>query len=110
MSTEDAEYKFSEFYDGTDKLLGEQHLSKLKAFVSQYSTQLQEIEEALEEALSQEWEITSEPIFLQIQPYEQTNILQIIRTDNKVFNKIMSVFASLCLEIQFLKEVVGLQI
>jgi len=37
-----------------------------------------------------------------LQPYEQTNILEVIKTDNNLYNKITSVFASLADEIDHL--------
>jgi hypothetical protein len=90
----------------TPELLGEQHVSKTKQFVEEYSTKLQEIEEALEETLSQAFDFNTNPISLQLQPYEQANLLQLIKTDNKIFNKLMIVFSSLCLEMQYLKDMV----
>lgn len=35
-------------------------------------------------------------------PYEQGSLLQLIRTDNRVLNKIVTVFAALSSEIDFL--------
>ena len=35
-------------------------------------------------------------------PYEQASLLQLIKTDNKVLNKIVTVFAALCCEMDFL--------
>ena len=40
----------------------------------------------------------------QLLPYEQTHLLQLIRTDNKIFNKIITVLAALCCEMQSLKH------
>lgn len=43
------------------------------------------------------------PVF-QLLPYEQTSLLQLIKTDNKIFNKIITVLASLCSEMRSLKH------
>jgi len=43
-------------------------------------------------------------VALSFQPYEQTKILELVKTDNKLFNKIIIVFASLCVEMRKLKE------
>ncbi len=88
-------------------LVGEQLLGKLTSLVQEYGTQLQEIETALDESLSEVWDFASDPISLYLQAYEQTNILQLVRSDNKVFNKVITVFGSLCVEIQTLKELVS---
>ena len=41
---------------------------------------------------------------LQLTPYEQTTLLQLVRTDNKVLNKVIAVLATLCAECDFLKH------
>jgi WASH complex subunit 7 len=41
-------------------------------------------------------------LFFKAVPYEQGSLLQLIRTDNKVLNKIVTVFAALNSEIDFL--------
>ena len=40
---------------------------------------------------------------MQCVPYEQTTLLELIHTDNKVFNKVIAVLSSLCCEIDSLK-------
>lgn len=42
--------------------------------------------------------------FFQLLPYEQTSLLQLIKTDNKIFNKIITVLASLCSEMKALQH------
>ena len=39
----------------------------------------------------------------QFAPAEQTNVLQLIRTDNKILNKVVTVIASICSEMDLLK-------
>ena len=41
---------------------------------------------------------------LQLTPYEQTTLLQLVRTDNKVLNKVVAVLATLCAECDLLKH------
>lgn len=36
-------------------------------------------------------------------PYEQTSILELIQSDNKIFKKVMTVLCALCCEIDSLK-------
>ena len=40
----------------------------------------------------------------QVLPYEQTTLLQLVRTDNKILNKILTVLAALCCEMDALKH------
>ena len=40
----------------------------------------------------------------QVLPYEQTTLLQLIRTDNKILNKVLTVLAALCCEMEALKH------
>lgn len=42
-------------------------------------------------------------LYFQFVPYEHTTLLQLIDTDNKVLNKILVVFATLCAEVKFLQ-------
>jgi WASH complex subunit 7 len=86
------------------ELLGEQLLGKLTDFVSKYGNQLHEIETSLDETLSEVWDAMEDPVGLNAQPYEQTTVLQLVRTDNKLFNKVTLIFASLCLEMKHLTE------
>ncbi len=78
----------------------------MKTFVKRYAKQIEDIEYALEESLSEVWDSQVDPLTLSVKPYEQTSLLHLIKTDNKVFNKILLVFSSLCSEIQQLKEIV----
>jgi WASH complex subunit 7 len=90
------------------ELVGEQLLNKLTTFVDEHSRQLHEFEEALDDSLAEVGDLNADPIALNIQPYEQTNVVQLVRTDNKVFNKVIITFAALCVEMQHLKDVVSI--
>ncbi|KAL6052161.1 WASH complex subunit 4 [Balamuthia mandrillaris] len=103
-STTDEEYYLDPFDDGSSRLVGQKLLGKLQGFVKDFAGQLKAIETALEESLSEVWDSTVDPIALSLQPYEQTRIFELIKTDNKLFNKMMIVFASLCVEMRTLSE------
>ncbi|VDI58372.1 WASH complex subunit 7, partial [Mytilus galloprovincialis] len=100
----DGGWEFDKFDDGSLQIVGEVQLKKYGKFLEDYATQLREIEEALDDSIGDSWDMTLDPISLQLLPYEQTSLLQLIRTDNKIFNKIITVFASLCCEMQSLKH------
>jgi WASH complex subunit 7 len=80
----------------------------MAGFVEAHANQLQKIEEALDETLSENWDPITDPVNLSLQPYEQTNILELIRTDNKVFNKVIIIFSALIQEVAELKETVSI--
>ena len=80
----------------------------MKEFTEKYATQLEDIENALDESLSEAWDYTVDPIALSFRPYEQTNIIQLIKSDNKVFNKVMLVYSALCSEVNQLRQTVRL--
>lgn len=40
----------------------------------------------------------------QFLPYEQTTLLQLVKTDNKIFNKVITVLAALCCELRALRH------
>jgi hypothetical protein len=79
----------------------------MKDFVEKHATQLIEIEEMLEETLTDTWDSNSDLISLFIQPYEQTKVVDLIRTENKLYNKVTMAFAALCDEVAFLQETVS---
>eukprot|EP00005_Dracoamoeba_jomungandri_P006864 CAMPEP_0174266912 /NCGR_PEP_ID=MMETSP0439-20130205/31901_1 /TAXON_ID=0 /ORGANISM="Stereomyxa ramosa, Strain Chinc5" /LENGTH=1083 /DNA_ID=CAMNT_0015354161 /DNA_START=59 /DNA_END=3310 /DNA_ORIENTATION=+ len=62
------------------------------------------MEEAIDESLSDVWDAMMDPVALHLDPYEQTKVINMIKTDNKLFNKIMLVFASLCVELRKLSQ------
>lgn len=89
-------------------MVADQHLQKISGFVSKYATHLHDLEDALEEALSEARDFNYDPIAINITPYEQTTILQLVRTDNKILNKVMIVFSALSLEISKLNQIVSI--
>jgi len=67
----------------------------MEEFLKEYSSQLRSIEEALRETISEVWDPLKDPITLNTVPYEQTNIIQLINTENSLFNKVLLVFTAL---------------
>ncbi|XP_078343242.1 WASH complex subunit 4-like [Oculina patagonica] len=92
------------FDDGSLKIVGEAQLRKYGQFLEEYASQLKAIEDALDDSVGDSWDFTLDPIALQTLPYEQSRLLELIKTDNKVFNKVVMVFASLCREMDQLKH------
>ncbi|XP_071961621.1 WASH complex subunit 4-like isoform X2 [Antedon mediterranea] len=97
-------WEFDKFDDGSLKIVGEVQLRKYGKFLEDYAAQLKGIEDALDDSIGDAWDFTLDPIKLQYCPYEQTSLLELIKTDNKVFNKVITVFASLCCEMGVLKH------
>uniref|UniRef100_A0A8C4QNR8 WASH complex subunit 4 n=1 Tax=Eptatretus burgeri TaxID=7764 RepID=A0A8C4QNR8_EPTBU len=89
--------------EGAVKILAEVQVKKYGRFLEEYVSQLNGVEDALDCAVGDSWDFTLDPISLQFLPYEQTTVLDIISTDNKVLNKVVTVFAALCCEINKLK-------
>jgi len=93
------------FEDDASRQASDQQVIAMKEFVEKHATQLIEIEEMLDETLTDAWDFHSDLISLSIQPYEQTTVVDLIRTDNKLYNKVTMAFAALCDEVSFLREV-----
>ncbi|PNF21208.1 hypothetical protein B7P43_G05087, partial [Cryptotermes secundus] len=98
------EWDYDRLEDGTHKIAGEVQLRSYGRFLEEYGAQLKGIEEALEDSVCDSWDVSLGPIYLQFVPYEHTTLLQLIDTDNKVLNKILVVFATLCAEVRYLKS------
>ncbi|GFT12835.1 WASH complex subunit 4 [Nephila pilipes] len=90
--------------DGVIKIVEEIQLRKYGKFLEGYSNQLKAIEHALDDTLNDVWRFDLDPVSFMLIPKEQTTILDLISTDNKVLNKIISVFASLCCEVDDLSN------
>lgn len=86
--------------------MGDKHLEVMQDFIKTYATQLHQLEEALQESMSDAGDILRDPVALSLSSYEQTNIIELINTENKVFNKVLLVFAALCKETNQLTKLV----
>jgi len=84
--------------------VAEVQLRKYTKFLESYAGHLLDIEDALDESLGDAWDFHLDPIALEMTPHETTDLLDVVRTDNKVFNKVVSVFLALCRELTALQE------
>jgi len=95
----DKSWGLDRFDDGTTKLAGEIQLKKYGLFLDEYASQLKSIETALDDVSGDSWDFAFDPISLEIVPYEEATVFDLIKTDNKVFNKVATVLAALCCEL-----------
>ncbi|XP_065673596.1 WASH complex subunit 4 isoform X2 [Hydra vulgaris] len=100
----DESWGLDKFDDDSTKIVGELQLKKYGNFFDEYATQLKAIENALDETAVDMWDITLDPIALQTIPYEQTTLIELIKTDNKILNKVMIVLSTLCTELKLLSQ------
>jgi WASH complex subunit 7 len=100
----DDKWDLDPFEDDSSRIAGDQKVIEMKEFVEKHAEKLYDIEQTLDETLGAEWDADSDQIGLFMQPYEQVSMLELISTRNTLFNKVMVVFASLCEEINVLKE------
>lgn len=97
------DWEFDRFDDGSQKIHTEVQLKNYKKFLEEYTSQLRGIQEALDDSIGDVWDFTLDPIALKLLPYEQCSLLELIKTDNKVLNKVITVYAALCCEVKKLK-------
>ncbi|NWI36296.1 WASC4 protein, partial [Picathartes gymnocephalus] len=81
----------------------EVQLKNYGKFLEEYTSQLKRIEDALDDSVGDVWDFSLDPIALKLLPYEQSSLLELIKTENKVLNKVITVYAALCCEIKKLK-------
>ncbi|XP_076863449.1 WASH complex subunit 4 isoform X1 [Brachyhypopomus gauderio] len=86
------------------KIHTEVQLKNYGKFLEDYTSQLKGIEEALDDSIGDVWDFTLDPIALKLLPYEQSSLLELIKTENKVLNKVITVYAALCSEVKKLKH------
>ncbi|TSM52349.1 WASH complex subunit 4 [Bagarius yarrelli] len=97
------DWEFDRFDDGSQKIHTEVQLKNYNKFLEDYTSQLKAIEEALDDSIGDVWDFTLDPIALKLLPYEQSSLLELIKTENKVLNKVITVYAALCSEVKKLK-------
>ncbi|XP_076340851.1 strumpellin and WASH-interacting protein isoform X2 [Tachypleus tridentatus] len=100
MAVETEEWNPDKLDETVIKIVGQVQLRKYGDFIQEYASQLQGIEHALDETLNESWDMTFDPVSLQFLPYERTTLLELVSTDNKILNKVITVFARLCCEIK----------
>jgi WASH complex subunit 7 len=79
-------------------------IKKFRSYLEAYSKNLYQIEESLHHFPNNQLNYDSDPINFEAIPYEQGSLLQLVRTDNKVLNKIVTVFAALISEMDILAK------
>lgn len=99
MVTEDwsSEYGSSR----VNKIMGEVQLRRYGRFIENYAKQLNSIEESF---LNGSVPFGGDPINVKLIRQEESEVLELVDTDNKVLNKVVSVFAALCMEVRERKE------
>ncbi|XP_041059183.1 WASH complex subunit 4 isoform X2 [Carcharodon carcharias] len=96
-------WRFDRFDDGSQRIHAEVQLKNYGRFLEEYTNQLKGVEDALDDSVGDVWDFTLDPIALKLLPYEQSSLLELIKTENKVLNKVITVYAALCCEVKKLK-------
>lgn len=73
---------------------------RFEEFVEQNWIQFRELEEALEQTLSESAHPLTDPIVLDLAPKESTTLIDLVKTDNKLFDKTILMFSSLIVEMK----------
>ncbi|XP_046682962.1 WASH complex subunit 4 isoform X1 [Homalodisca vitripennis] len=97
---DEAEWEKKPLQEGLNRHAGEVVLHTFGNFLEEYGTQLL----AIQEALSGASELDYYPVYVQIEPEEDTSNLELIDTDNKILRGVLVVFSSLCLEVRSLEQ------
>lgn len=88
--------------DGVVRIVGQLQLRRYGKFMEDYTAQLKSMEQSLDETICDAWDSELDAISLQYIPYENTSLLELISTDNKILNKVVTVLAALCAEMKHL--------
>ncbi|KAL1765525.1 WASH complex subunit 7 isoform X1 [Sigmodon hispidus] len=104
VDTLSPDWDFDRVDDGSQKIHAEVQLKNYGKFLEEYTSQLRRIEGALDDLVGDVWDFNLDPIALKLLPYEQSSLLELIKTENKVLNKVITVYAALCCEIKKLKH------
>lgn len=99
MVTED--WSNEQITNRANKIIGEVQLRKYGKFIESYTKKLQTLEETFIEG---NVIFGEDPINVKLIRQENADILDLIDTDNKILNKIVSVLAALCVEVRERKE------
>lgn len=92
-------------FDAQEQPIREE-LQRGLAIINDHTTKLKEIEDAITAAMSEVWGYWADPIQLYLHPAERVDVQDLIKTDNELFNKVLTVFSVLCDEISELKVTV----
>ncbi|XP_034984556.2 WASH complex subunit 4 isoform X1 [Zootoca vivipara] len=103
LETLSPDWEFDRVDDGSQKIHVGVQLKNYGKFLEAYTSQLKRIEDALDDSVGDVWDFNLDPIALNLLPYEQSSLLELINTENKVLNKVITVYAALCCEIKKLR-------
>ncbi|XP_054280077.1 WASH complex subunit 4-like [Macrosteles quadrilineatus] len=97
---DDEEWEKKPIQEGLHRHAGELVLQTYGNFLEEYSSQLQ----AIQEVVSVNNELKFYPVQIQIEPEESGPVTDLVDTNNKILNKVIIVFSTLCLEVRALEE------
>jgi len=93
------------------ELVGERQIQMMKEFENVHVAELQRLWQQSLSAIGKSDHTAKirtghvrDPIGLWFSPYEQANLLELVKTDNKLFNKLTQTFAALANEMELLSE------
>ncbi|OXB83588.1 UNVERIFIED_CONTAM: hypothetical protein H355_011407 [Colinus virginianus] len=87
LETLSPEWEFDRLDDGSQKIHAEVQLKNYGKFLEEYASQLKRIEDALDDSVGDVWDFSLDPIALKLLPYEQSSLLELIKTENKAETK-----------------------
>ncbi|XP_076057621.1 strumpellin and WASH-interacting protein [Oratosquilla oratoria] len=91
-----------DYEEDSHKAVGEKELKRFGSIVEEHGDQLANIIEALGPHPAPAWDPFADPIMVQLEPFEQTELFTLVRSDNKRVNKVVLALGALCSEIDFL--------
>ncbi|KAF4800311.1 WASH complex subunit 4 [Turdus rufiventris] len=83
LETLSPDWEFDRLDDGSQKIHAEVQLKNYGKFLEEYTSQLKRIEDALDDSVGDVWDFSLDPIALKLLPYEQSSLLELIKTENK---------------------------
>ncbi|KAF4022605.1 hypothetical protein G4228_014463 [Cervus hanglu yarkandensis] len=83
VETLSPDWEFDRVDDGSQKIHAEVQLKNYGKFLEEYTSQLRRIEDALDDSIGDVWDFNLDPIALKLLPYEQSSLLELIKTENK---------------------------
>jgi hypothetical protein len=103
-------YLYDGFIEEPDKTPQEAHFERFKTFVKQYGDRIEKEEQSMNDgddaSLGKLWDAFDDCIRFQFEAYEVQRFDELIQTDNKLLQKVMLVLATLCDEMDQLKQMV----
>ncbi|XP_042890150.1 WASH complex subunit 4-like [Penaeus japonicus] len=97
--TADLDYDENSF-----KAVAESELRRYNSIVEKHGDQLEEIIEALGPHPLPPWDPVSDPVKLSMSPFEQTSLVHLVQSDNKLVNKVVLALSAVCYEMNQLVD------